>query len=185
MCLCELSCYISDRQQQQLSLRCSKTRRQRHRLYWFDEQLLCDHSVCFSLPWTHTTGHGSITLSFGGRCFSTLFSLSSGAASFGMHHFMPLQCHLEASRCLRRWLLSFSLLFLSRPFLNYQRMYYVFMQMLSSGPAWLSIILLITISLLPDVIKKVLCRALCPTATERAQVISAAIARARPPGFRS
>lgn len=49
-------------------------------------------------------------------------------------------------------------------------MYYVFMQMLSSGPAWLSIILLITISLLPDVIKKVLCRAVCPTATERAQV---------------
>uniref|UniRef100_A0A8C5GFN2 Phospholipid-transporting ATPase n=1 Tax=Gouania willdenowi TaxID=441366 RepID=A0A8C5GFN2_GOUWI len=56
------------------------------------------------------------------------------------------------------------------PFLNYQRMYYVFMQMLSSGPAWLSIILLITVSLLPDVIKKVLCRAVCPTATERAQV---------------
>uniref|UniRef100_A0AAQ4QNF2 Phospholipid-transporting ATPase n=1 Tax=Gasterosteus aculeatus aculeatus TaxID=481459 RepID=A0AAQ4QNF2_GASAC len=58
------------------------------------------------------------------------------------------------------------------PFLNYQRMYYVFMQMLSSGPAWLSIILLITVSLLPDVIKKVLCRAVCPTATERAQVPS-------------
>lgn len=66
--------------------------------------------------------------------------------------------------------LLFLLLFLFRPFLNYQRMYYVFMQMLSSGPAWLSIILLITISLLPDVIKKVLCRAVCPTATERAQV---------------
>uniref|UniRef100_A0A672S3F5 ATPase phospholipid transporting 11A n=1 Tax=Sinocyclocheilus grahami TaxID=75366 RepID=A0A672S3F5_SINGR len=47
------------------------------------------------------------------------------------------------------------------PFLNYQRMYYVFMQMLSSGPAWLSIILLIIVSLLPDVVKKVLCRALC------------------------
>uniref|UniRef100_A0AAX7T5I0 Phospholipid-transporting ATPase n=1 Tax=Astatotilapia calliptera TaxID=8154 RepID=A0AAX7T5I0_ASTCA len=58
------------------------------------------------------------------------------------------------------------------PFLNYQRMYYVFMQMLSSGPAWLSIILLITVSLLPDVIKKVLCRAMCPTATERAQPFS-------------
>uniref|UniRef100_A0A8C2PVY3 Phospholipid-transporting ATPase n=1 Tax=Cyprinus carpio TaxID=7962 RepID=A0A8C2PVY3_CYPCA len=41
------------------------------------------------------------------------------------------------------------------PFLNYQRMYYVFMQMLSSGPAWLSIILLIIVSLLPDVVKKV------------------------------
>nr|XP_025035197.1 probable phospholipid-transporting ATPase IH isoform X4 [Pelodiscus sinensis]XP_025035198.1 probable phospholipid-transporting ATPase IH isoform X4 [Pelodiscus sinensis] len=55
------------------------------------------------------------------------------------------------------------------PFLNYQRMYYVFMQMLSSGPAWLGIILLITVSLLPDVLKKVLCRQLWPTATERTQ----------------
>uniref|UniRef100_A0A8C8D2S6 Phospholipid-transporting ATPase n=1 Tax=Oncorhynchus tshawytscha TaxID=74940 RepID=A0A8C8D2S6_ONCTS len=55
------------------------------------------------------------------------------------------------------------------PFLNYQRMYYVFMQMLSSGPAWLGIILLITISLLPDVVKKVLCRTLWPTATERSR----------------
>uniref|UniRef100_A0A674E7M5 Phospholipid-transporting ATPase n=1 Tax=Salmo trutta TaxID=8032 RepID=A0A674E7M5_SALTR len=56
------------------------------------------------------------------------------------------------------------------PFLNYQRMYYVFIQMLSSGPAWLSIILLIVISLLPDVVKKVVCRALWPTTTERIQV---------------
>uniref|UniRef100_A0A673XG35 Phospholipid-transporting ATPase n=1 Tax=Salmo trutta TaxID=8032 RepID=A0A673XG35_SALTR len=56
------------------------------------------------------------------------------------------------------------------PFLNYQRMYYVFMQMLSSGPAWLSIILLIMVSLLPDVVKKVLCRTLWPTATHLAQV---------------
>ncbi|XP_078787463.1 phospholipid-transporting ATPase IH isoform X11 [Oryzias latipes] len=55
------------------------------------------------------------------------------------------------------------------PFLNYQRMYYVFMQMLSSGPAWLSIILLITASLLPDVVKKVIWRALWPTITERIQ----------------
>uniref|UniRef100_A0AAQ5YP97 Phospholipid-transporting ATPase n=1 Tax=Amphiprion ocellaris TaxID=80972 RepID=A0AAQ5YP97_AMPOC len=56
------------------------------------------------------------------------------------------------------------------PFLNYQRMYYVFMQMLSSGPAWLSIILLITASLLPDVVKKVIWRALWPTTTERIQM---------------
>ncbi|XP_048834601.1 phospholipid-transporting ATPase IH-like isoform X2 [Brienomyrus brachyistius] len=55
------------------------------------------------------------------------------------------------------------------PFLNYQRMYYVFMQMLSSGPAWLSIILLVSVSLLPDVLKKVLCRALWPTTTEHIQ----------------
>ncbi|XP_017357770.1 probable phospholipid-transporting ATPase IH isoform X1 [Cebus imitator] len=55
------------------------------------------------------------------------------------------------------------------PFLNYQRMYYVFIQMLSSGPAWLAIVLLVTVSLLPDVLKKVLCRQLWPTATERVQ----------------
>lgn len=58
----------------------------------------------------------------------------------------------------------------SRPILNYQRMYYVFMQMLSSGPAWLAIILLVTTGLLPDVLRKVLCRQLRPSATERAQV---------------
>ncbi|XP_069061125.1 phospholipid-transporting ATPase IH isoform X3 [Pleurodeles waltl] len=57
------------------------------------------------------------------------------------------------------------------PFLNYQSMYYVFMQMLSSGPAWLGIIMLIIISLLPDVLKKVLCRQLCPTSTEKIQKI--------------
>lgn len=57
-----------------------------------------------------------------------------------------------------------------RPFLSYQRMYYVFIQMLSSGPAWLAIVLLVTVSLLPDVLKKVLCRQLWPSATERAQV---------------
>ncbi|XP_061548507.1 phospholipid-transporting ATPase IH isoform X6 [Phycodurus eques] len=56
------------------------------------------------------------------------------------------------------------------PFLNYQRMYYVFMQMLSSGPAWLSIALLMTASLLPDVLKKVIWRTLWPTTTERIQM---------------
>ncbi|XP_037384573.1 phospholipid-transporting ATPase IH isoform X2 [Talpa occidentalis] len=55
------------------------------------------------------------------------------------------------------------------PFLSYQRMYYVFIQMLSSGPAWLAIVLLITVSLMPDVLKKVLCRQLWPSATERVQ----------------
>lgn len=58
----------------------------------------------------------------------------------------------------------------SRPFLSYQRMYYVFIQLLSSGPAWLVIVLLITVSLLPDVLKKVVCRQLWPSATERVQV---------------
>ncbi|XP_072332084.1 phospholipid-transporting ATPase IH-like isoform X3 [Scyliorhinus torazame] len=55
------------------------------------------------------------------------------------------------------------------PFLNSQRMCYVFMQMLSTGPAWLGIILLITVSLLPDVVKKVICRHLWPTTTEKLQ----------------
>uniref|UniRef100_A0A8C5SCD9 Phospholipid-transporting ATPase n=1 Tax=Laticauda laticaudata TaxID=8630 RepID=A0A8C5SCD9_LATLA len=55
------------------------------------------------------------------------------------------------------------------PFLNYQRMYYIFLQMLSTGPAWLGIIMLIIVSLLPDVLKKVLCQQIWPTATERIQ----------------
>ncbi|XP_057388675.1 phospholipid-transporting ATPase IH isoform X4 [Balaenoptera acutorostrata] len=55
------------------------------------------------------------------------------------------------------------------PFLNYQRMYYVFIQMLSSGPAWLAIVLLVVVSLLPDVLKKVLCQQLWPSATEKVQ----------------
>ncbi|KAM4860112.1 phospholipid-transporting ATPase IH isoform 4-T4 [Thomomys bottae] len=55
------------------------------------------------------------------------------------------------------------------PFLSYQRMYYVFLHMLSSGPAWLAVVLLITVGLLPDVLKKVLCRQLWPTATEKTQ----------------
>ncbi|MGH0138058.1 UNVERIFIED_CONTAM: hypothetical protein FKN15_026035 [Acipenser sinensis] len=62
------------------------------------------------------------------------------------------------------------------PFLNYQRMYYVFMQMLSSGPAWLGIILLITISLIPDMLKKVICRQLWPTSAERIQSVSSVYA---------
>ncbi|XP_013916448.1 PREDICTED: probable phospholipid-transporting ATPase IH [Thamnophis sirtalis] len=58
------------------------------------------------------------------------------------------------------------------PFLNYQRMYYVFLQMLSTGPAWLGIIMLIIVSLLPDVLKKLLCQQIWPTATERIQKTS-------------
>ncbi|XP_069746482.1 phospholipid-transporting ATPase IH isoform X3 [Narcine bancroftii] len=55
------------------------------------------------------------------------------------------------------------------PFLNYQTMYYIFMQMLSAGPAWLGIILLLTVSLLPDVMKKVICRHLWPSAADKVQ----------------
>lgn len=93
-------------------------------------------------------------------------------SSLGGHHMVstPFFVGLSIIAAILRKQVCFCSLSFSRPFLNYQRMYYVFMQMLSSGPAWLSIILLITVSLLPDVIKKVLCRSMCPTATERAQV---------------
>nr|XP_010950660.1 PREDICTED: probable phospholipid-transporting ATPase IH [Camelus bactrianus] len=69
------------------------------------------------------------------------------------------------------------------PFLSYQRMYYVFIQMLSSGPAWLAIVLLITVSLLPDVLKKVLCRQLWPSATERVQTRSQCLSVEQPTVF--
>lgn len=46
--------------------------------------------------------------------------------------------------------------FLSRPFLKQQRMYFVFAQMLSSVSTWLAIILLIFISLFPEILLIVL-----------------------------
>ncbi|XP_070236817.1 phospholipid-transporting ATPase IH isoform X2 [Bos mutus] len=69
------------------------------------------------------------------------------------------------------------------PFLSYQRMYYVFIQMLSSGPAWLAIVLLVTVSLLPDVLKKVLCRQLWPSATERVQTRNQCLSVEQPTVF--
>ncbi|XP_078067875.1 phospholipid-transporting ATPase IG isoform X1 [Mustelus asterias] len=46
------------------------------------------------------------------------------------------------------------------PFLKQQRMYFVFAQMLTSVSAWLTIILLITVSLVPDVVVKLLSKPL-------------------------
>uniref|UniRef100_A0A286XJT9 Phospholipid-transporting ATPase n=2 Tax=Cavia porcellus TaxID=10141 RepID=A0A286XJT9_CAVPO len=69
------------------------------------------------------------------------------------------------------------------PFLSYQRMYYVFIHMLSCGPAWLGILLLITVSLLPDILKKVLCRQLWPTATERTQARNQCLSVEQPTVF--
>ncbi|XP_078736142.1 phospholipid-transporting ATPase IF-like isoform X3 [Lampetra fluviatilis] len=55
------------------------------------------------------------------------------------------------------------------PFLRAQDMYFVFMQLLSSGPAWLGIMLLVTVSLLPDLLKQTVWRTLWPTATQLLQ----------------
>lgn len=46
--------------------------------------------------------------------------------------------------------------FHSRPFLKQQRMYFVFAQMLSSVSVWLTIILLIFVSLSPEMLRIVL-----------------------------
>ncbi|KAG8445141.1 hypothetical protein GDO86_010055 [Hymenochirus boettgeri] len=55
------------------------------------------------------------------------------------------------------------------PFLHTQDMYFVFVQLLSSGSAWFAIIIIITFCLLLDVMKKVAKRHLHPTSTERSQ----------------
>lgn len=49
-------------------------------------------------------------------------------------------------------------------------MYFVFVQLLSSGSAWFAIILIVVACLFLDVVKKVLYRHLQPTSTEKAQV---------------
>uniref|UniRef100_A0A8C3SBP3 Phospholipid-transporting ATPase n=1 Tax=Chelydra serpentina TaxID=8475 RepID=A0A8C3SBP3_CHESE len=56
------------------------------------------------------------------------------------------------------------------PFLHTQDMYFVFVQLLSSGSAWFAIIIIVVTCLFFDVMKKVLCRHLQPTSTEKAQV---------------
>ncbi|KAK1162611.1 putative phospholipid-transporting ATPase IF isoform X1 [Acipenser oxyrinchus oxyrinchus] len=55
------------------------------------------------------------------------------------------------------------------PFLHTQDMYFVFVQLLSSGSAWFAIIIIVIICLFPDVIKKVLYRHVQPTSTQKAQ----------------
>ncbi|MEQ2194385.1 hypothetical protein XENOCAPTIV_028583, partial [Xenoophorus captivus] len=57
------------------------------------------------------------------------------------------------------------------PFLHTQDMYFVFVQLLSSGSAWFAIIIIIITCLFPDVVKKVVYRHLCPTSTQKSQVI--------------
>lgn len=58
----------------------------------------------------------------------------------------------------------------SRPFLHTQDMYFVFVQLLSSGSAWFAIIIIVITCLFPDVVKKVFYRHLQPTSTQKSQV---------------
>uniref|UniRef100_A0A671UMU5 Phospholipid-transporting ATPase n=1 Tax=Sparus aurata TaxID=8175 RepID=A0A671UMU5_SPAAU len=56
------------------------------------------------------------------------------------------------------------------PFLHTQDMYFVFVQLLSSGSAWFAIIIIVITCLFPDVVKKVFYRHLLPTSTQKSQV---------------
>ncbi|XP_034035363.1 probable phospholipid-transporting ATPase IF isoform X1 [Thalassophryne amazonica] len=58
------------------------------------------------------------------------------------------------------------------PFLHTQDMYFVFVQLLSSGSAWFAIIIMIITCLFPDVVKKVFYRHLQPTSTQKSQSLS-------------
>lgn len=49
-------------------------------------------------------------------------------------------------------------------------MYFVFIQLLSSGPVWFAMLLMVVTCLVLDVVKKVFDRQLHPTSTEKAQV---------------
>uniref|UniRef100_H3CMT3 Phospholipid-transporting ATPase n=1 Tax=Tetraodon nigroviridis TaxID=99883 RepID=H3CMT3_TETNG len=55
------------------------------------------------------------------------------------------------------------------PFLHTQDMYFVFVQLLSSGSAWFAIIIIVITCLFPDVVKKVFYRHLQPTNTQKSQ----------------
>uniref|UniRef100_A0A3Q2ZSE6 Phospholipid-transporting ATPase n=1 Tax=Kryptolebias marmoratus TaxID=37003 RepID=A0A3Q2ZSE6_KRYMA len=57
------------------------------------------------------------------------------------------------------------------PFLHTQDMYFVFVQLLSSGSAWFAIIIIVITCLFPDAMKKVMYRHLKPTSTQKSQVM--------------
>ncbi|CAB1452996.1 unnamed protein product [Pleuronectes platessa] len=59
------------------------------------------------------------------------------------------------------------------PFLHSQDMYFVFVQLLSSGSAWFAIIIIVITCLFPDVVKRVFYRHLQPTSTQKSQSLSA------------
>ncbi|XP_029104858.1 probable phospholipid-transporting ATPase IF isoform X3 [Scleropages formosus] len=62
------------------------------------------------------------------------------------------------------------------PFLHTQDMYFVFVQLLSSGSAWFAIIIVVVTCLFPDVVKKVLYRHLRPTSTQKSQMYTNRVA---------
>ncbi|KAF0041809.1 hypothetical protein F2P81_005341 [Scophthalmus maximus] len=62
------------------------------------------------------------------------------------------------------------------PFLHTQDMYFVFVQLLSSGSAWFAIIIIVITCLFPDVVKKVFYRHLQPTSTQKNQMYSNRVA---------
>ncbi|XP_066553568.1 phospholipid-transporting ATPase IF isoform X3 [Amia ocellicauda] len=62
------------------------------------------------------------------------------------------------------------------PFLHTQDMYFVFVQLLSSGSAWFAIIIIVISCLFPDVIKKIFYRQVQPTNTQKAQMYSNRVA---------
>lgn len=133
---------------------------------------------CFpslSWLWTHGTGRGSTILWYGALWLSMFSSVSSGEASYGEETLKsawnrnhPLGIFLCCSSTVDNFqpafivewswygrYLSFSLLF-PRPFLKQQRLYFVFANILSSVSAWLVIIILILLSLLPEILLVVL-----------------------------
>ncbi|XP_032878178.1 probable phospholipid-transporting ATPase IH isoform X1 [Amblyraja radiata] len=132
-------------------------------VFFFGAYLLFDHSAM--------TSNGKVfgNWTFGTLVFTVLVFTVTLKLALDTHHWTWMN-HLVIWGSLVFYIM-FSLLWggVIWPFLNYQTMYYVFMQMLSTGPAWLGITLLLTVSLLPDVVKKVICRQLWPTAADKVQ----------------
>ncbi|XP_051881908.1 LOW QUALITY PROTEIN: phospholipid-transporting ATPase IH [Pristis pectinata] len=134
--------------------------------FFFGAYFLFDHSTM--------TSNGRLVFgnwTFGTLVFTVLVFTVTLKLALDTHHWTWIN-HFVIWGSLVFYII-FSLLWggIIWPFLNYQTMYYVFMQMLSAGPAWLGITLLLTVSLLPDVVKKVICRQLWPTAADKIQEI--------------
>uniref|UniRef100_A0AAQ4PB86 Phospholipid-transporting ATPase n=1 Tax=Gasterosteus aculeatus aculeatus TaxID=481459 RepID=A0AAQ4PB86_GASAC len=108
---------------------------------------------------TSLMGNGQI---FGNWIFGTLLALET--------HFWTWMNHFVTWGSIAFYFI-FSLFYggIIWPFLHTQDMYFVFVQLLSSGSAWFAIIIIIITCLFPDVVKKVFYRHLQPTSTQKSQ----------------
>uniref|UniRef100_A0A671UR84 Phospholipid-transporting ATPase n=1 Tax=Sparus aurata TaxID=8175 RepID=A0A671UR84_SPAAU len=145
--------------------------------FFYKVKLGYDHKAFMNLKWclyTTLMGNGQM---FGNWTFGTLvFTVMVITVTLKLAletHFWTWMNHFVTWGSIAFYFI-FSLFYggIIWPFLHTQDMYFVFVQLLSSGSAWFAIIIIVITCLFPDVVKKVFYRHLLPTSTQKSQALS-------------